>query len=230
MGRGGIGIPFKVEVTMQHLRSLAGVVALLLVSGASLHAQAPIQLGVAGGVSIADVTGDDTEDASSRTAPFFGGVLVWQPMGIAGFQTGLYYVGKGAESDLGGETGKVKINYVEIPLLLRLALRMGESAIRPVITAGGYVAFKASCDVEAGDFEAECDEVFSDLAEEDVEVESVDYGVSAGLAIDIPVGERTIVAPLVKYSRGMRDIFKVDPSLDAKNTAVQVGVEVRVKM
>jgi hypothetical protein len=219
---------------MRSLGSLS-VIALLLASALTLPAQTPLQLGVAGGIAINDFVGDDTEGTESRTTGYFGGVLVWHPAGIVGFETGVYYMPKGVEFDEDGATGKVKLNYVEVPLLLRLAFPLSQSAIRPVLTIGGAVAFKSSCDVEAEangvSIEIDCDEFFELLDDNggiEVETQSVDYGLVAGLAVDIPVGERMILAPSVRYMRGLRDVFEIDgSSVDIKNAGFQVGVALR---
>ena len=222
---------------MRHLHSLIAV-TLLIGSAAAVQAQAPIQLGAAGGAGFHDVVGDDTDGADTRTTGYFGGVLVWQPAGIAGFETGVYYMPKGAEADFEGASAKIKLNYVEVPVLLRLALSMGESQIRPVIVAGGFVAFKSKCEVEgeSGGVSAtiDCDEFFAMIEDEtDVvaEVQSMDYGVTGGLAVDIPVGERAIIAPVVRYTRGLKDILEIDgESIDAKNAGFTAGVAVRIRM
>jgi hypothetical protein len=212
--------------------------ALLCGSVAATEAQAPIQLGVAGGVGFQNVKGDDTEGADSRTTGYFGGVLVWQSAGIAGFETGVYYMPKGAEADFEGATAEIKLTYVEVPLLLRIAPTMGESAIRPVILAGGFVAFKSKCEVEGESggvsVTIDCDEFFSMIDDEtdvEAEVQSLDYGITGGLAVDIPVGERAILSPVVRYTRGLKDVLEVDgESIDAKNDGFTVGVAVRIRM
>ncbi|HSJ64350.1 MAG TPA: porin family protein [Gemmatimonadaceae bacterium] len=210
--------------------------ALLLVSAVTLPAQTPVQIGVAGGVAINDVVGDDTEGAESRTTGYFGGVLVWQPAGMVGFETGIYYVPKGAEFNEDGVNGTIKLNYVEVPLLLRLALPISQSPIRPVLTIGGAVAFKSSCDVEGEgggvSVEIDCDEFFTLLEDEvgvKAEMQSVDYGVVAGLAVDFPAGERMVISPSIRYVRGLRDILEIGgTSVDARNAGFQVGIALRL--
>jgi hypothetical protein len=222
---------------MRFSLSLGGL-ALVLATGPTLQAQSPFQLGIAGGVAISNLDGDDVEGAASRTMGYFGGVLVWQPAAMLGFETGVYYVPKGAESDFEGEDGTIKLNYVEVPVLLRLAFPLAQSSIRPVLTVGGTVAFKASCDLEAdaggASVNIDCDEFFELLGDEfgvDTEVQSVDFGLTAGLAADIPVGERVILSPAVKYTRGLRDVLEIDGfSVDAKNSSFQVGLALRFRI
>lgn len=200
--------------------------AALLFSAAEGYAQTPLQFGVIGGVSIANFSGDDVGDADSRSAPFFGGTLVVQPTGSLGFETGFLYMPKGSSTDFEGGTGTLKIDYVEVPLLLRLGINLAASPIKPVVLLGGYVGFKAACEVEGeGDgvsAEIDCDEF-------DFDVKSTDFGVTGGLGVDIPIGARAILTPTARYSRGLTDVPDVDAA-DAKNSAVQIGAALRIKL
>jgi hypothetical protein len=205
--------------------------AALLFSAVEGYAQTPnLQFGVIGGVSIAKLVGDDVEDAESRNAPFFGGTLVVQPAGSLGFETGFLYMPKGASSsfDDGTQevTGTLKFDYVEVPLLLRLGINLQGSPIKPVVLLGGYVGFKAGCEVEAeGDgasAEFDCEQI-------DLEIKGVDYGVTGGLSVDIPVGARAILTPTARYSRGLTDVPDVDDA-DVKNSAIQLGASFRISL
>lgn len=202
----------------------------------SLGAQVSWQAGVSVGAAISDISGDDTQGIDSRTAPYFGLSLVGQPATIIGFETGLYYVSKGASVDDEDVEVDIKPTYLELPLLLRLALPSGESGIRPVIKAGGYMAFQSSCDVEARgggvSIEVDCDELFDLIGEdEESEIQSVDYGVKAGVAVDIPIGERVVLAPELIYTRGLRDILEVDgESIEGTNSTFQIGIGVRLRL
>ena len=200
--------------------------AALLFGAVEGYAQAPgLQFGVIGGVSIANLVGDDVEDSDSRSAPFFGGTLVVQPAGSLGFETGFLYMPKGASTDFDEGTGTLKLDYVEVPLLLRLGINM-LGPIKPVILLGGYVGFKASCKVEGeGDgfsAEVDCDEF-------ELETKSMDYGLTGGLSVDIPVGDRAILSPTVRYSRGLADIPDVEDT-DVKNSAIQLGAALRIRL
>lgn len=224
----------EVEVRCIHVLS---AVAVLLGSGAAVDAQAPIQLGVAGGASFYKIVGDDVDDADTRTGGHFGGVFVWQPASMLGFESGVYYAMKGTEFAADGDEGKLKLNYIEVPLMLRLALAPS-STIRPVVMLGAFAAFKASCDVEATSggitAEMECDEFFTLLEDQvgvEAEVKSFDYGVTAGAAVDIPVGERMIISPAARYARGFQDLLEIGgDAIDAQNSGFQVGVALRFKM
>jgi hypothetical protein len=221
---------------MMIIRAVCGAALLLAFTGAA-QAQSAVQLGVTGGVSISNFTGDDVDETDSRTSGYFGGVLVWQPAGMLGFETGVSFVPKGAKASDEGDEFEIKLAQIEVPLLLRLALTPAGRSIRPVLTVGGAVAFKSSCDVEVSSGglsqELDCDEFFKLLNDDsgiEAETQSVDFGLVAGFAVDVPVGERAVVSPHVRYTRGLRDVIEFDgESLAAKNTNVQVGVAVRVR-
>jgi hypothetical protein len=195
-------------------------------------------VGVSAGAAINDIVGDETDELDSRTTPYFGLVLVTQPASLVGFETGLHYVSKGAslEDDDDDVEADIKLTYVEIPLLLRLAFSGTSSGMRPVLKAGGYVAFQSSCDVEgeAGGIsvEIDCDEFLEAIgAGDESDFESFDFGLKGGAALDIPVGQRAVIAPEITYTRGLRDILEIDgESQDGKNSTIQIGVSVRLRI
>lgn len=209
--------------------------ALVLAVSVESQAQSPFQLGVAGGVAFSNLAGDEVEGTDSRTSGYFGGAFVWQPTGVLGFETGVHYVARGAESDFEGDQATIKLNYIEVPLLLRLALSPAGSSIRPVLMVGGAVAFKASCDIAAeGDgvsVEIDCDEFFELIGQDlgiDAETQSVDVGLSAALGADIPIGQRLILAPALRYTRGFIDVLEINgQSVEGKNSSFQLGVALR---
>lgn len=206
------------------------LLALLLLAAPGLYAQnSSLQVGAGAGLAISNFTGDDAEDTDTRNAPFFGGVLVWHPAGaMLGFETGAFYVSKGASGEDEGVDVEFKIGYVEVPLLLRLGFPM-ESGITPVVNLGAAVAFKASCKVGGSEggvsVEVDCDEGGYD-------VKGVDFGGTAGVAVDIPIGARAVLAPFARYTLGLANIPDVDEAddVDLKNTTLQFGAMIRMRL
>lgn len=100
-----------------------------------------ISFGITGGASLSTFTGDLVEDAKNYSTYIVGGFVRVGAMGFA-VQPGLYYTGKGAKSEdaNGVDQGTVKLNYVQVPLVLRL--RLGNSLY---IGAGPAIGFKVSC-------------------------------------------------------------------------------------
>lgn len=101
-----------------------------------------ISFGLTGGASLSTFTGDLVEDAKNYSTFIVGGFARVGVMGYA-VQPGLYYAGKGAKSEdaNGVDEGTVKLNYIQIPLVLRL--RLGPM----YVGAGPALGFKISCKV-----------------------------------------------------------------------------------
>lgn len=114
--------------------------ALLLFPATRADAQS-ISFGITGGASLSTFTGDLVQDAKNYSTYIVGGYVRLGALGFA-VQPGLYYAGKGAKSEANGvDQGNVKLNYIQVPLVLRL--RLG-----PLYVGGGpAIGFKLNCKV-----------------------------------------------------------------------------------
>ncbi len=107
---------------------------------------------------------DDEEGRALRTAGFRpvprigvqGGLWVhWFARRRLGVQSELHFVQKGARYERGpstmpGGNASILIDYLELPVLLRLHLRdPAASGLRPFLLAGSGVAFRTGCSFEA---------------------------------------------------------------------------------
>jgi hypothetical protein len=185
----------------------AGLVAIPSVSG--IHAQnavsTPRRFGIAAGINSSTFSGSDTEDASRRTG-FIGGIFLVAPL-APGFaiQPELLYSMKGAKFDdpTEGVTGTFKMDYVEVPLLVRFDL-VSSGGVKPFLYAGPAISFKAGCKVDAEgqgqSVSLDCDEFGSDT-----KFKTVDYGavIGGGLAFDMAGKMFTIGA---RYNHGLGKI------------------------
>jgi hypothetical protein len=145
------------------------------------------RIGVVAGINWATVTGSDVEDASNRTG-FLGGVVLVAPFSPAvAIQPELLYTMKGAKFSDSEEniTGTVKMNYIQVPLLLRFDLST-TGGVRPFAYAGPAIAFKMGCSLEISEgttsISADCDE-----GPDPSEFKSTDVSgiVGAGLAFNM---------------------------------------------
>jgi hypothetical protein len=116
---------------------LARVIFVAGVLAAITAAPARGQVGIMGGVNVADVSasanGSDV-DTGDRTAWNVG--VFASKGGLIGFMTGLYYSQKGF--GVGGTD--VKLDYLEVPIMLRAKFLMLRGY------AGPNLAFELSCD------------------------------------------------------------------------------------
>src|SRR5690348_6452332 len=115
----------------------------------TVSAQVPLPLprfGVRAGINIAKVSGDSVEGAKNKTA-FVGGVVVSLPLSKDfAFQPELVYSMKGAKFSEQGVDGEFKLNYVELPVLLRYDIPV-VGATKPFLLAGPSLGFQTSCKI-----------------------------------------------------------------------------------
>ncbi len=203
-------------------RALIASAGLLLLAGQRVHAQRiQPQFSVEGGVALATVTGDDVDNSSkNRTAPYLGvPMIVQNPSSVPGFQAGLSWVGKGAKADDAGVSGEIRLQYIEIPLMLRLAKPVSGSGVVPALMLGVAPALRISCEVGAN---IGGGSVSTDCADADAGVKRFDIG--ADLAF--PAGTRLMIVPTVRFTRSLSTISD-ESGLDVKSSVIQIGVGLR---
>lgn len=207
---------------MRKVLAVAAIAATLV--AADDAAAQSFSFGPVAGVSIASFSGDDADDADSRTGFFGGAQVVWQaPGSLFGFETGAMYVQKGASfQDVDGEA-TFELDYIEIPLLVRIAPPMAGSSFTPAFGLGGAVGFEIGCSLSG---EGEGVEVDVDCEDAGVETKSVDFGLSASVGVDFPVGTMTL-APFARYTYGLTSIDDSAEDSDIKNSGFLVGAALR---
>jgi hypothetical protein len=166
-------------------------------------AQVAVTGGVKGGVNLADVSFDPEDPGFPCCGMKAGGVFgafvnVGTP--TVSFQPELLYSMKGAKGSDAAEDARIKVNFVEIPLLLR-ADPMSENQVHPFVTIGPAVSFRTSAKFEDPSGQ-----------EEDLEdtTKSTDFGMIFGGGI--AAGPATIE---LRYDLGLRDLND-DPTEDLK--------------
>lgn len=172
---------------MRHARVLATVMVLALWT-AQVWAQAPSsRAGVLGGINFSDLAGKDVEESSSLTGFFGGGFLELALSRNFAIAPEVLYSMKGAKNSEGGTEVKVKLGYVEVPVLLKVMFPSGKEgkwAVRPHLYAGPAIAFKTSCKVSGEEggvsVDVDCDE-FAD----EFEIKGTDFSGVLGAGVDI---------------------------------------------
>ncbi len=138
------------------------------------------------------------------------------------FQPEIYYVTKGvtlSDSYDGMEIkSTVKLNYVEIPLLLKMVFPT-KSSFQPGIFIGGYWAFNINAKniLEYG----------SSHIEEDIkgQIANMDYGWVAGISVEYQIRKGKLVLD-IRYNLGLKSLNKitlVDYSVKIRSLALMVG-------
>jgi hypothetical protein len=164
-------------------------------------AQTQVTGGLKAGVNFADVSLDPEDPefpcCGMKAGGAFGAFLnVGTPM--VSFQPEFLYSMKGAKGSDTAEDARIRVNVIEIPLLLR-ADPMSESPVHPFVTIGPAISFRTSAKFEDPSGQ-----------EEDLEdtLKKTDFGMIFGGGI--AAGPATVEA---RYDLGLRDLND-DPSED----------------
>jgi hypothetical protein len=187
-------------IERHHIIRTACLAAILTFTFANpLFAQIP-GLGVKGGVNLAtqEISGEDAGDDGLEMLPaFVGGVFMTFPMASwLDLQPEVLYSVKGSHFAESGFSGSVLIDYLEVPLLLRVS-RHGSGRMGFYGAGGPYAAFKmrARTRVKFGGSTEEMD-----VGED---VETMDFGLSFGGGVEF--GSLVFDG---RYSYGLKDIDK----------------------
>lgn len=192
--------------------------AAICAPGANVQAQG--QFGAVIGATFSTLRGVD--DLDSRTGLMGGLSLVLPLAGPVALQPELLFVSKGAKGQNSNVDG-IELNYVEIPVLLRLSLAQA-ALVTPHVYAGPYLGYNISCNVEGTS--ADCDDVPG------VSTKTVDVGGTLGGGVDISLGGLVLTGGL-RYSFGVSKVADFDPGLvdeSAKNGvfAIYTGLSIRM--
>jgi hypothetical protein len=208
------------------------VVLALSVSASIAAAQrSPVRLGLFAGVNEAKVDGSAVSDISNHTGGVFGGYVSFPLSPEWRFQAGAGYTMKGWERDEPGthDFAVVKLNYIELPLLLGYDFNR-EERVGASLFGGAGLAFRTGCSVGVRPFVTG---VMTTLGCADVQnlagfkFQSFDAGAIAGGAVHLAVGRERLVAS-AQYELGLTKIY---PDRDARNRAFtfSLGVEVPIR-
>jgi Ca2+-binding RTX toxin-like protein len=171
--------------------------------------------GLVAGANFATFNGSDATGAKTLTGLAFGAQATFSFSPTLFFQPQILYSMKGAQQTDTSGTFKLKLNYIEAPLLLGLRLASARNPVRPYIMVGPTVAYLASCKVNlsAGGVSGEAD-CASDATN------SFDYGVTGGLGIEMATGRVTLSAA-ARYFLGLAEPVK---NSNIKNAGFNVSV------
>jgi hypothetical protein len=191
------------------------VVVLLLAGIVAASAAAQTTLGMHVGPSIATLGGEDSEGVP-RTGFAVGVSATFGLAGKIGILVGGGYVQKGAVQTVEGALVTLALNYIEVPLLLRLGVPTA-SPLSPHFYLGPALSFESTCEAEVSSFDditatVPCSEVALDSR-------SFDIGGMAGAGLDIRApGPATITLDLF-YNPGLSTIDDGSPADDLRNRA-----------
>lgn len=195
-----------------HVKLTLALTAALLACAATTEAQG-ISGGVRAGVNFADLAfSSETEVTDSKNLTgFVVGAFATVPVTeLFGFQPEVLFSRQGTKFSEEGQTAKIKLDYVQVPLLGRFALSKAAPA---ALLIGPSLGFRARGRIEVpGAPDAFAKEFEDQLAR-------VDVGLTAGLAVE--VGKHGVIDG--RYTWGLLNVAKdsSDPGT-AKNRVFSV--------
>jgi hypothetical protein len=163
--------------------------------------------GVKGGLNLAKLKfSEENADQWKSDPGFQAGLFCTLKLNkMIMIQPEIYYVSKGVRIndtyfDL-EMASTVKLDYIEVPLLLKVLLLPGKRALQPALFVGGYWAYNISA---KSTFEFAGERVEDDIKEQ---ITQEDHGILAGISIDWKTGIGKIVLDF-RFSLGMKTLRK----------------------
>lgn len=187
--------------------------------GQSTASVGPRRFGVVGGLNSATFGGKDATDPSpdSKTGGLLGAMVVVPIRPNFAFQPELLYTMKGAVlTDPSGDA-TFKMNYIQLPLLVRFDVP-ASGGVKPFVLAGPGIAFRQACNFEVKGsfaFSGTCDDLVGSSGQK---FETVDYSaiIGGGLAFDVS-GKTFTVGARYDYS-----LSKIQKDTDIKHRVISV--------
>lgn len=180
---------------------LAG--ALMIACGTASPGAAQIAAGVKAGPGAGNFAAADGV-GTGWSRGFAGGVFAtWRMVEELSFQAEVMYVRKGAKLEFASDntitSGTLRLDYIELPALLRLDVNLGDVATLHAL-GGPAVAFRVRCRFtehpEANASSGSCGAL---------DARTVDFGLVGGVGAGVPVGGATVFLE-ARYGVGLRTI------------------------
>jgi hypothetical protein len=192
------------------MKKLFVIAALIAMVSSTSFAQ--VKFGVKAALNIASISGDDFDDADSRTGTAFG---AFAQVGIndkLAFQPELLYSMQGAKFSDSGIDGTLKLDYLQVPLLIKYYVTEGLS-----INAGPQLGFLLSANYEL-EYDGESEE--EDLKDY---MNGIDFGLDFGAGYQLENG----LGFDLRYNLGLSNILNEDDwgdDAEGKNSVFQIAV------
>ena len=184
------------------MRFCSIVLALVvLVAGTASAQEQSAAVGVKAGINFANLNfeGDGaTVNLDKRKGVVGGLFVIWPAQGRVGLQTEALFSQKGAQIEEGGDSAKIKLDYIDVPVLARFSSPVSTGTSFYVF-AGPSFGFRVSAKAESS--------VEDEDESEDIEddVERFDLGLVAGAGLEF--GRFLLDG---RYTWGLSNINKVE--------------------
>ncbi len=205
---------------MRRLLRLLGGGLLVAVFAGAAGAQS---LGVKAGWSHPTLGGAAAEGWSALNTFAGGGTLTIGVEPRLAIEADLLYVQKGAHDPNQGES-KMRLDYVEIPVLAKGMLPLASSPLKPSLSVGPYIGFETSCKATTPEGIAyKCSDVGKPAR-------PVDLGLTVGAGVGFPLTKTVSAEIEARYDLGLRSIDDDANPADVKNRTfmLMAGISVPI--
>jgi outer membrane protein W len=172
-----------------------------------------MMFGIKGGVSLANLSGEDVYNNSIRYGGTGGVFMRYTVSDIFAVQPEALFAMKGAKYEADGLKSQEKVNYIEVPVLVRATLP-NESKMKPSVFLGPAIGILLSHKITNG---------------EEIDIKDAtknsDIGVVAGAGVEYML-EKGCVLLDARYEMGLSSIMKKvgGEQRDVKNSVISVTV------
>ena len=184
----------------------------------TVAAQAQIGLlgkGIKAGVNFANLHGSDVRSGLDSRTGIAGGLYLRYGIGTALYiQPEVLYSMKGSKTTVADTTTTLKLDYIEVPIMLKYAFQGSGSSITPNIGVGPAFAFKVS---------AKDSEDPGQTADVSSDFKGFDLGLAFAGGLDFAAGPSAVSLD-VRYTMGLSKIGNSTPTPSVKNGAWTVSV------
>lgn len=204
------------------------VIAMVVIAMVVTVAPASAQVRLSGGINLTRFFGDDVGATNRKQGLDLGASFPLFNMGRFQVRAEGYYRQKGArgvrqfqQAVTAGQPIEVGIDYVEVPVLLRLGLPGLGSRLLPYLEAGPAFAWRINCGVSFDGATGANSTSCSDLNGDNIEETLRDYeqGVVVGAGFDFPVMGIGALNLDARYTRGLSRLYE---SGEIRNSAFSV--------
>ncbi|WP_069131907.1 porin family protein [Rhodohalobacter halophilus] len=196
---------------MRKLTSLLVVIFITTVMAQSVHAQSPVSFGLKAGMNISNLHGSDFEP-DAKTGILLGAVLdINVPALPFGVESGVYYSQKGAELSGDNFESKIKLDYIEVPVMAKFQLGP-PGPITPSLAVGPYLGFNVNAEEEFSSGGVTQTDDISDG------IKGTEFGGVGALGLDFNLGLTKLNAT-ARYSYGFTSVWD-DSDVDSDRNAV----------
>lgn len=178
---------------------------------------AQVNFGVKAGLNLATFSGDAVSDAETKSGLVVGGLMQYHFSPMFTLQPEVLYSMKGSEFSGGGVTQTWSVNYLEVPVALRLNIPLQSgSPVSPYIYAGPALGVLLSAEVEQKGQNA--NNITVDVKDQ---VTSTDFSLVFGAGIGFNLGGHELGVDF-RYGLGLGSIDDSGNNLDVKNNVMSL--------